>query len=148
MPGFCRFLTGTYLFPGPILFGTFTASPPLYMPALAFSAYGVHWFALGWDRLKQADHRVTWARRWPSPHLGPRDNRLRKGRGLPSHGPVHGSDLHLSLRHPGQPGRERAGPVPAWHQADGVLHLGVGIWLMYLMFAPVLDLVFKDTLYL
>jgi hypothetical protein len=30
----------------------------------------------------------------------------------------------------------------------GFFHLGVGIWLMYLMFATVLDLVFKYTLYL
>jgi hypothetical protein len=42
MPGFCQFLTGTYLFLGLALFGTFTASAPLYMAALAFSAYGVH----------------------------------------------------------------------------------------------------------
>jgi len=30
----------------------------------------------------------------------------------------------------------------------GFFHLGVGLWLMYLMFATVLDLVFKYTLYL
>jgi hypothetical protein len=29
------------------------------MAALAFSAYGVHWFALGWNRLKQVDPRVN-----------------------------------------------------------------------------------------
>ena len=29
------------------------------MTALAFSAYGVHWFALGWNRLKQVDPRVN-----------------------------------------------------------------------------------------
>jgi len=38
MPGFCQFLTGTYLFLGLTLFGTFTATAPLYMAALAFSA--------------------------------------------------------------------------------------------------------------
>jgi hypothetical protein len=31
------------------LFGTFT-TPALYMAALAFTAFGVHWFALGWNR--------------------------------------------------------------------------------------------------
>ena len=51
MPGFMQFLAGTYLFLGLTLFGTFTASPALYMAALAFTAYGVHWFALGWIRL-------------------------------------------------------------------------------------------------
>ena len=40
MPGFLQFLTGTYLFVGLAWFHTFTAGP-LYMAALAFSAYGV-----------------------------------------------------------------------------------------------------------
>lgn len=59
MPGFCQLLAGTCLFPGLTFFGTFTASPPLYTAALAFSAYGVRWFALGWNRLKQADPGVN-----------------------------------------------------------------------------------------
>lgn len=46
MPGFMQFLAGSYLFLGLTLFGTFTA-PPLYMAVLAFTAYGVHWFAMG-----------------------------------------------------------------------------------------------------
>jgi hypothetical protein len=29
------------------------------MAALAFTAYGVHWFALGWIRLRQADARAN-----------------------------------------------------------------------------------------
>jgi len=53
MPGFMQFLAGTYLFLGLTLFGTFR-SPPLYMAALAFTAYGVHWFALGWNRIRGA----------------------------------------------------------------------------------------------
>ncbi len=40
MPGFMQFITGVYLFLGLTLFGTFTAAP-LYMAALAFTAYGV-----------------------------------------------------------------------------------------------------------
>src|SRR5712671_2983435 len=58
MPGFMQFLTGIYLFLGLTLFGTFTA-PPLYMAALAFTAFGVHWFALGWIRMRQADARAN-----------------------------------------------------------------------------------------
>jgi hypothetical protein len=50
MPGFLQFLTGTYIFLGLTLFGTFT-DPGLYMAGLAFTAYGVHWFAIGWNRL-------------------------------------------------------------------------------------------------
>ena len=59
MPGFMQFITGVYLFAGLTLFGTFTSSPPLYMAALAFTAYGVHWFALGWIRLRGADARAN-----------------------------------------------------------------------------------------
>ena len=58
MPGFMQFLAGTYLFLGLTLFGTFK-SPPLYMAALAFTAFGVHWFALGWIRLRRADARAS-----------------------------------------------------------------------------------------
>jgi hypothetical protein len=54
-----QFPTGVYLFLRLTLFGTFTASPPLYMAALAFTAYGVHWFALGWIRLRRADARAN-----------------------------------------------------------------------------------------
>ena len=52
MPGFLQFITGVYLFLGLTLFGTLT-SAPFYMAALAFTAYGVHWFALGWIRMRR-----------------------------------------------------------------------------------------------
>ena len=58
MPGFMQFITGIYLFADLTLFGTFK-TPSLYMAALAFTAYGVHWFALGWNRLHRADPRVN-----------------------------------------------------------------------------------------
>jgi len=58
MPGFLQFLTGVWLFLGLTLFGTFK-DPVLYMAALAFTAYGVHWFAIGWNRLRRADPRVN-----------------------------------------------------------------------------------------
>jgi hypothetical protein len=56
MPGFMQFLTGVYLWVGLVWFHTFTA-PPLYMAALAFTAYGVHWFALGLARWLGGDPR-------------------------------------------------------------------------------------------
>ncbi|GAA5199088.1 hypothetical protein GCM10023346_37980 [Arthrobacter gyeryongensis] len=56
MPGFCQFLTGTYLFVGMTWFQVFK-DPPLYMAALAFSAYGIHWFALGYNRWQHSDPR-------------------------------------------------------------------------------------------
>jgi len=56
MPGFMQFLTGVYLFAGLTLFGSFQAKP-LYMAALAFTAYGVHWWALGMGRAMGGDPR-------------------------------------------------------------------------------------------
>ncbi|MFD0597496.1 hypothetical protein ACFQZ4_38715 [Catellatospora coxensis] len=57
MPGFCQFLVGLYLFVGLTWFEVFTTNKTLYMAALAFSAYGIHWFALGWIRLQGSDAR-------------------------------------------------------------------------------------------
>lgn len=56
LPGFCQFVTGTILFIGLTWFHVFKGAP-LYMAALAFSAYGIHWFAMGYNRMKGADSR-------------------------------------------------------------------------------------------
>jgi hypothetical protein len=56
MPGFMQFLTGIFLWAGLAWFHSFRA-PVLYMAALAFTAYGVHWFALGLGRVLGADPR-------------------------------------------------------------------------------------------
>lgn len=62
MPGFLQFMTGTYLFLGltifPAAWAGFTDPAPLYMAAFAFTAFGVHWFALGYNRYKSSDMRV------------------------------------------------------------------------------------------
>jgi hypothetical protein len=58
MPGFMQFVTGVYLFVGLAWFHTFTA-PPLYMAALAFTAYGVHWWAIGMSRAMGGDPRTN-----------------------------------------------------------------------------------------
>jgi hypothetical protein len=58
MAGFMQFLTGVYLFVGLTWFNSFRA-PALYMAALAFTAYGVHWFAIGTNRLRRADPRPS-----------------------------------------------------------------------------------------
>jgi hypothetical protein len=59
MPGFCQFLTGMILFVGLTWFQVFQKSAPLYMAALAFSAYGIHWFAIGWNRYRGNDPRTN-----------------------------------------------------------------------------------------
>jgi hypothetical protein len=50
MNGFMQFITGIYLMVGLTWFGVFTGAAPLYMAALAFTAYGVHWFAVAYRR--------------------------------------------------------------------------------------------------
>jgi hypothetical protein len=50
MSGFMQFITGVYLMVGLTWFGVFTNAAPLYMAALAFTAYGVHWFAVAYRR--------------------------------------------------------------------------------------------------
>lgn len=56
LPGFCQFVTGVILFIGLSWFQVFDEAP-LYMAALAFSAYGIHWFALGYNRYRGNDPR-------------------------------------------------------------------------------------------
>lgn len=50
MGGFMQFITGVYLMVGLTWFQVYTSKPPLYMAAVAFTSYGVHWFAIGWRR--------------------------------------------------------------------------------------------------
>ena len=50
MPGFMQFLTGIYLLTGLTWFNVFGKAAPLYMAALAFTAYGIHWFAMAHRR--------------------------------------------------------------------------------------------------
>ena len=50
MPGFMQFITGVYLIVGLTWFGVFTKAAPLYMAGLAFTAYGIHWFAMAHRR--------------------------------------------------------------------------------------------------
>jgi hypothetical protein len=59
LPGFCQLVTGVILFVGLTWFQVFQKSAPLYMAALAFSAYGIHWFALGWNRYHGHDPRTN-----------------------------------------------------------------------------------------
>ena len=56
MPGFLQFLTGVYLWVGLAWLHTFREKP-LYMAALAFTAYGVHWWAIGLTRALGGDPR-------------------------------------------------------------------------------------------
>lgn len=57
LAGFAQLVTGVILFLGLTLFQVFTNDANLYMAALAFSAYGIHWFVLGWNRYRGNDPR-------------------------------------------------------------------------------------------
>jgi len=50
LPGFCQFVTGIILFIGLTWFQVFSKTAPFYMAALAFTAYGIHWFAMAYRR--------------------------------------------------------------------------------------------------
>jgi hypothetical protein len=50
MSGFMQFLTGLVLIVGLTWFDVFDGAPPLYMAAVAFTAFGVHWFAVAHRR--------------------------------------------------------------------------------------------------
>ena len=98
MPGFMQFLTGVYLFVGLSWFDSFRA-PALYMAALAFTAYGVHWFSLGLGartRRRPAPERVPGDR--VHRDLGARGNRLLQGRRLGRRAGLRRPDLRLRQR--------------------------------------------------
>jgi hypothetical protein len=148
MPGFMQFITGVYLFVGLTLFGTFKA-PALYMAALAFTAYGVHWFAIGWNRLRQSDPRanvgMTVAFTFISV-LGiivffkvPDDGVAGLFIGLTC---IYVSDFFASIK----ADIGRLGTLS--EKALGFFHLGTGFWLFYLMFADILNSVLHFTLFI
>jgi hypothetical protein len=147
MPGFCQFLTGTYLFLGLTLFGTFTAAPPLYMAALAFSAYGVHWFAIGWTRLRQVDPRVNVGMAVAFTAISVLGVIVFFKAG---DDPVGGLFIGLTCIYVADFFASLGASVPRLSapgtKALGFFHLGTGIFLMYLMFATVLNFVFTYTL--
>lgn len=51
LAGLAQLITGVIIFLGLTLFQVFD-DKALYMAALAFSAYGIHWFVLGWNRYR------------------------------------------------------------------------------------------------
>ncbi len=145
MPGFMQFVTGVYLFLALTLFGTLKAAP-LYMAALAFTAYGVHWFALGWNRLHGAD---------PRPNVGMSVAFLlisilgmivffKAG----DH-PVGGLFIGLTGVYIGEFFANMV-DLPRFANPGekllGIFHLGTGLWLMYLTWAVALDTAVKWTL--
>jgi hypothetical protein len=165
MPGFLQFVTGAILFVGLAWLHTFREAP-LYMAALAFTAYGVHWWALGMGRLMGGDPRpnglmsvaftilsalgiVVFFKAHDAPVAG-------LFIGLTG---VYVSEFFASLfarptlapapadgrvAEPARSSRGGAGggsPLAAMgERALGFFHLGTGLWLMYLTWATVLNI--------
>jgi hypothetical protein len=133
MPGFLQFVTGVLLFVGLTWFDSFN-SPPLYMAAIAFTAYGVHWWALGMGRLFNGDMRPNALMAIPFLVLsilgavvffGAHDN------------PVGALFVGLALVYICEFGASLG--IGVWERALGLVHIGVGLWLMWLTTAVVLN---------
>ena len=139
MPGFMQFITGIYLFAALTLFGTLT-TPALYMAALAFTAYGVHWFAIGWNRMRGTDVRVQLGMTVAYVLLSALGIVVFFTAGDQPVGGlfigltcVYVADFIASLG-PSLPRLSRPG-----ERLLGFFHLGTGLWLMYLVWAAALN---------
>jgi hypothetical protein len=167
MPGFLQFVTGVILFVGLAWLHSFR-EPALYMAALAFTAYGVHWWALGMGRALGGDQR-------PNAFMSIAFTSI-SALGivvffLAHDAPVAGLFIGLTgvyvseffaswyaapalaktvpadgrVREPvGSGGNPRSGSRPdlgtLGERALGFFHLGTGLWLMYLTWATVLNI--------
>jgi hypothetical protein len=154
MPGFMQFLAGTYIWVGLIWFHTFR-EPPLYMAALAFTAYGVHWFALGLNRAFGGDARtngfmslsfISISALGAVVFFHNHDNPV--GGLFIGLVCVYVSELFASLfvkaeqRADGVyvvPPKEKTAIGELGERALGFFHLGTGLWLTYLTWAVVLN---------
>ena len=142
MPGFLQFVTGVLLFVGLTWFGSF-GEPPFYMAAVAFTAYGVHWFAIGLGRTFGGDPRPNALMAIPFMVLsalgavvffGAHDNPVAAlFCGLFA---VYVCEFFASV---GSRIGTRTVP-PVWERALGIVHIAVGLWLMYLTVAATLNL--------
>jgi hypothetical protein len=138
MPGFLQFITGVLLFVGLTWFDSFTAQP-LYMAALAFTAYGVHWWALGLSRTFAGDPRPNAMMAIPFMVLSAVGAIVFFGAsdvpvaalfcGLFA---VYVCEFFASL------GNERLRSA-LWERLLGLVHIAVGLWLMYLTTAAALN---------
>jgi hypothetical protein len=136
MPGFLQLLAGTYLFVGMAWFHSFS-DPPLYMAALAFTAYGVHWFAIGYNRARGAS---------PTPNgFMAISFTLISILGMivffdVGDAGVGGLFLGLTLVYLSDiAGTFKLGGPAIGERLLGFFHIGTGLWLIYLMYGVTLN---------
>lgn len=148
LPGLMQLIAGTYLFAGLVLFRTFDGAA-IFTAALAFTSYGVHWFGIGWNRLHGADPRANVGMTVGFTILSVLGI-VAFFETTPSDPPVAGlfigltciyiSDFFASLQ------RDIGRPGVLGERALGFFHLGTGGWLMYLLWADVLNATGKFNL--
>lgn len=135
MPGLCQLVTGLILFIGLTWFQVFTGDRALYMAALAFSAYGIHWLALGWNRYRGDD---------PRPNAG-----MSVGFAVLSALGItvffHAGDWPVGLLFVGLAAVYVCEffvtlGATTFERLLGLVRLTTGLWLMYLTFAVTLNL--------
>jgi hypothetical protein len=152
MPGFLQFLTGVFLWVGLLWFHTFR-SPPLLMAAIAFTAYGVHWWSLGLGRAFGGDPR-------PNGFMAVAFTALSVLGAIVffknSDWPVGTLFIGLTAVYicefvaslgvreavdgaPGSPAVRAPTPLgELGERALGFVHIATGLWLMYLVYSAVL----------
>ena len=141
LPGLMQLFTGIDLFAGLTLFDTLKTKA-FYMAALAFTAYGIHWFAIGWTRMRRSDVRINLGMSVGYLLISVLGIIAFFGSGDDPVGGlfiglvgVYAADLLVSLK-PDLPSVGELG-----ERLLGFFHLGTGFWLIYLMFAATLNFV-------
>lgn len=152
LPGFCQFITGVYLFVALAWFETLR-EPALYAAALAFSAYGIHWFAMGWNRYQGNDIRPTGLMSIPFTIISVLGMVVFFSVGSWALGVLFAglTGVYLSeffasfgigsrVRAAGTANERPPMPHNPGERALGAFHILTGLWLMYLTFATTLNI--------
>jgi hypothetical protein len=141
LPGLCQVVAGLIIFVGLTWFQVFKGDPALYMAAVAFSAYGIHWFALGWNRFSRYDARTNAGMSVAFTMLSVAGFVVFFGVGGWPVGllfvgltGVYVSDFFVGIG------------MPAFEKLLGLFHVVTGLWLMYLTFATLVNLSLGWTL--
>ncbi len=135
MPGFMQFLTGVYLFVALVWFGSLH-DKPLYMAALAFTAYGVHWWAIGMGRSFGGDPKPNAFMSIAFTMISVLGIVVFFNHASADY-PVGGLFIGLTLIYISDFFASLGNPLGM--RALGFFHLGTGLWLMYLTWATALN---------
>ncbi len=134
LAGLCQVITGLILFLGLTLFRVFD-DQALYMAAVAFSAYGIHWFVLGWNRYRGNSPQPNVGMSFAFTILSVLGAFVFFDVGLWAVGVlfvgltwVYVSEFFASI------------PIPAFEKSLGAAHFVTGLWLMYLTVGTTLNL--------